>query len=312
MAAEEDRSALQLRLAQLYEHSFRDQVSAIGMLRQVLNADPDNEVASAELDRLFEATGAWDDLVVLLLSKVGHASDEEQRSLLGRIAEVHDAKRGEADAAIQIYERINSDLGADESSLRALAGLYERRESWTKVADTLERLSGRLDGPAAIDLSHRVADLWEQRVGDTEQAGRAIRGAYERFPQDAATRDRLKKYYQAEGDYRALAEVMDAELQGATSDDDCLTLLRTISDVYRDQLDDPGLAASYLECRPSTGCGPDLATHHRELRPPAQQGACRALPSARPGSWSHRRRGRCARRLRRSFQDRPHQRGHPT
>ena len=247
LAADEDRTALQLRLAKLYEHSFRDEAAAIDMFRQVLNASPDNEVANADLDRLFEATGAWDELIVLLLSRVGHASDDVQRGLLERIAEVHDTQRGDADAAIQIYERINSDLGADERSLRALGGLYERKESWTKVADTLERLSGRLDGPAAIELSHRVADLWEQQVGDSEQAGRALRGAYERFPQDVATRERLKAYHQAEGEYRAMAEVLDAELQGAATDGDRLALLRTISDVYREQLDDPGMAASYLE-----------------------------------------------------------------
>ncbi|MBW1762458.1 MAG: tetratricopeptide repeat protein, partial [Deltaproteobacteria bacterium] len=164
LAADEDRTTLQLRLAQLYEHSFRDQAAAIDMFRRVLNAEPDNVVANADLDRLFEATGAWDDLIVLTLSKVGHASDEAQRGLLERIAEVHDTKRGDTDGAIRIYERINSDLGADERSLRALAGLYERNESWTKVADTLERLSSRLEGPAAIDVVHRVADLWEQQV----------------------------------------------------------------------------------------------------------------------------------------------------
>jgi tetratricopeptide (TPR) repeat protein len=246
-AADEDRAALQLRLAQLYEHSFRDQAAAIDMFRRVLNADPDNTVANAELDRLFEATGAWGDLIVLLLSRVGHASDDAQRGLLERVAEVYDTERGDADAAIQIYERINSDLGADERSLRALAGLYERKESWTKVADALERLSGRLDGQEAIDLSHRVADLWEQQLGDSEQAGRALRGAYERFPQDAPTRDRLKAYYETEGNHQAMVEVLDAELRAAASDGDRMPLLRAISNVYRDELDDPGMAASYLE-----------------------------------------------------------------
>jgi tetratricopeptide (TPR) repeat protein len=246
-APDEERTALQVRLAQLYEHSFRDQAAAIDMFRQVLNADPDNEVASADLERLFEATDAWDDLVALLLSKVGSAANEAQRGLLERVAEVHDTKRGDADAAIQICERINSDLGADDRSLRTLARLYERKGSWTKVADSLERLAGRLAGQEAIDLSHRVADLWEQQVGDTEQAGRALRAAYERFPKDSATRERLKAYYEAGGDYRALAEVLDAELQLAVSDADRVALLRTVSDVYRDQLDDPGTAASYLE-----------------------------------------------------------------
>ena len=246
-ASDEDRTAMQLRLAQLYEHSFRDQSAAIDMFRKVLLADPDNEVANADLDRLFEATGAWDDLIALLLSRVGQASDEAQRGLLERVADVHVKELNDEDAAIKIYERINSDLGADEKSLRALAGLYERKGSWTRVADALERLVGRLDGEAAIELSHRVADLWEQQVGDAEQAGRALRSAYERFPQDVETRERLKAHYEARADYQAMVEVMDAELQAASSDAERLTLLRAISDLYRDQLDSPGQAASYLE-----------------------------------------------------------------
>jgi tetratricopeptide (TPR) repeat protein len=246
-AAGDERTSLQLRLAQLYEHSFRDQTAAIEMFRRVLDADPGNEIANADLERLYEATAAWDDLVALLLSKVGDASDEAQRALLGRVAEVHDRNRGDVDAAIQVYERINSDLGPDDDLLRALAALYERNASWTKLTDALERLSARLGGQEAIDLSHRVADLWERQIGDAAQAGRALRAAYERFPQDTVTRERLKAYYEAAADYRAMAEVLDAELQAAASDGERAVLLRTISDLYREKLDDPGMAASYLE-----------------------------------------------------------------
>jgi tetratricopeptide (TPR) repeat protein len=245
--SDEERTALQLRLAELYENSFRDQGAAMDMFQQVLRADPGNTVAERELERLFEAIGAWDDLVVMLLSKVGHASDEVQRVLLERIAEIEDSKRGNADAAIAMYERINSDLGADERSLRALAALYERRESWTKVADTLERLMGRLDGQPAIELAQRVADLWERQVGDAQQAGRALRVAYERFPNDAAIRARLERYYDSVGDHRALAEVLDAELAAAATDAERKALLQRISDIYRERLGDPAMAARYLE-----------------------------------------------------------------
>ena len=242
-----DRTERQLRLAQLYEHSFRDQDAAISMFRQVLDADPDHAGAQRDLERLFEATRAWDDLVALILSKVGEAPDEAQRGLLERVAEIHDAERDDPDSAIRVYERINSDLGPDERTLRALGGLYERNESWTKVADVLERLAARIEGQEAVELCHRVVDLYEQQVGDAEQAGRSLRGAYERFPSDQATRERLKAYYEGRGDYHALADVLDAELDDASSDAERVALLRTISDVYRDQLDDPGTAAGYLE-----------------------------------------------------------------
>ena len=92
-----------------------------------------------------------------------------------------------------------------------------------------------------------MADLWAERIGDVEQAGRALQVAYERFPTDSVTRDRLKRHYESQGDYRALAGILDDELQAAASDQERVALLRLISDVYRDRLDDPGTAATYLE-----------------------------------------------------------------
>ena len=242
-----ERAGLQLRLARLYEDSFRDQTAAIAMLREVVRSDPTHEAALNDLERLFEAAGAWDELVASLLSRVENATEEEQRNLLERIAEIHEDKRHDPESAIQTYERIHAEISANERSLRGLASLYERSESWTKVADTLELLAARLDGQSAVELCHRVADLWAERIGDREQSGRTLRAAYERFPSDRATRERLKAHYESEGDYRALAGVLDDELQAGVSDQERVALLRSISDVYRDRLDDPGTAATYLE-----------------------------------------------------------------
>jgi tetratricopeptide (TPR) repeat protein len=246
-ASDENRTALQLRLAQLYEHSFRDQSGAIAMFRQVLKANPDNEIANADLERLFEATGAWHDLVALLSFRASRESDQARRALLERAARVHESELGDADAAISIYGRIDSELGADEQSLRAMARLFERREKWPEMADALERLAAQLEGQDALDLLHRAAGVWQERAGDVEQVGRVLRRAYERFPNDGATRERIKEHYASRGDYRALAEVLDAELQSAASDDERVVLLRTLSNVYRDRLEDPKMAASYLE-----------------------------------------------------------------
>ncbi len=242
-----DRTEVQLRLAQLYERSFRDDAAAIDMFRRVLDAEPDNELAQKDLERLYEAAGAWDELVALILSRVGEAAEEARRGLLERAADVHHRHRGDADAAVRIYERINAELGPDERTLRALAELYEQGQSWTKAADVLERLAARLDGKEAVELLHRVVDLYQQKVGDQDQAARALLGAYERFSEDESTRDRLKAHYEALGDYAALARVLDAQLESAASDAERLVLLRTISNVYRDRLGDPGTAAAYLE-----------------------------------------------------------------
>ena len=182
-----DRTDLQLRLAQLYEHSFRDEGAAIGVLRQVLDVDPENTAAQRDLERLFEATGAWDELVALLLSKVGDTPEEAQRACSNGSPTC--TNRNATTSMLQFAStHASTPISVPTSARFALSRrLYERKASWTKVADVLERLAARLDAPEAIELCHRVVDLYEQEVGDAEQAGRALRGAYERFPTDQTT-----------------------------------------------------------------------------------------------------------------------------
>ncbi len=243
----EARIELQLRLAKLYEDSFRDSETAIAVLREVLREEPMHPRALDHLERLFELDASWDELVALLLSRVGDAEESEQRALLERVASLHHEKRDDAAAAIQVYLRIQSDLGQDEASLRALATLYEQEQSWTMLADVVERLAGHLDGAEAIALHHRAADLWTDPLDDPQRAARALQVAYQRFPADAATRTRLKAHCEAEGSYAELAQILEDELRVATDDAERLTLLRAISELCRDRLQDPGKAAGYLE-----------------------------------------------------------------
>ncbi len=242
-----DLATIRLRLAQLYEHSFRDLQAAIEMLQQVLDAEPGHEEAGEDLDRLFEATGAWDDLIALLDSRASSATEQTKRQLLERMGEVHQAKRNDSQAAVETYERIHAELGPDQRSLAALAALYEKQQRWPEAADVLQELAGRLDGDDAVDMLHRIADVWEQRVDDMDKAQEALRQAYERFPGDARITKRLKAYLEARGDYRTLAEVLDGEVEKATSDEEKAVLLRLLSDLHRDQLGDSATAASYLE-----------------------------------------------------------------
>jgi len=247
LVSEEERIALQLRLARLYERAFRDRTAAIAMLREILRADSAHAEALADLERLFEAGGAWDELVGLLVERAETAEGADKLALLTRIGTLHDEKRQDRGAAIEVYERVQSELGPDEASLRALVGLYEREARWPEMGAALEGLSDLVDEPTAVELAHRAADLWAERVGDVERAGAVLRKVHERFPDDAATRERLKDLYESQGDFTALARLLDDELSRTSADPDRVALLRQISSLYQERLDDPKMAAKYLE-----------------------------------------------------------------
>ncbi len=247
LASEAERTQIQLRLAKLYELAFRDEGAAIAMLREVLAVDERQAEANDSLERMLELTEAWDELIALIGSRVDEADPDVRRQRLTRIAELYERKQNDVEAAVRTYERIGEEQGADESSLSALVGLYGKMENWPQEARTLEALAQMREGKVAIDLLHRAADIWEQRASDREQLSRLLQMAYERFPEDSRTVERLKKHLEAQGDYSGLASVLADELAGPVANGERLALLRTISDLYRDKLQDPGAAAHYLE-----------------------------------------------------------------
>lgn len=245
--SEEEKPALQLRLASLYEKSFRDQAAAIAMLREILRDHPTHTAATSELERLFEAGELWDDLIGLLERKAAEADDAERRALRERVASLHADQRGDTETAIETYRVLHEEDGPTAGSLEVLATLHERERAWVPLAETLEALATELDGPRAVETLHRVADLLTEKVQDEERAGAVLQSAYARFPTDPETRTRLKAHLEGKEDYQGLAKVLDDELQGLTDEVARVALLRTLSDVHRDRLDDPATAAAYLE-----------------------------------------------------------------
>ena len=246
LVSDEARAPLQLRLASLYEKSFRDHAAAIAMLREVLRDQPSHADAIHELDRLFETRERWDDLVALLESQLDEADDTTRRTLRERIAKIHAHERNDAATAIETYVRLHEDQGPTVASLEALAALYEREGLRELLIDTLDALAEELDGARAIETLHRVADLADA-IGDEDRKDRVLQNAYDRFPTDADTRTRLKAHLEAKADYHALVAVLDDELKTVTAEPERISLLRTISDVHRERLQDPATAATYLE-----------------------------------------------------------------
>ncbi|MEM7434981.1 MAG: tetratricopeptide repeat protein [Myxococcota bacterium] len=247
LVSEQDQAGLQLRLASLYEGAFGDYAAAIAMLREVVRDHPGHAKAVPELDRLFAARGQWDDLVASLETQATDADETTRRRLEERMAEIHADQRNDTDSAIATYERIHDALGPTAGSLEALSALHERQGNAGATAETLETLAEHLDGEAAVSVLHRAAGLWSDRVGDADRAGQCLERAYSRFPEGNETRGRLKAHLEARHDYQALANVLDDELATVSAEADRVALLRTISDLYREHLEDPSTAASYLE-----------------------------------------------------------------
>ncbi|HRI06204.1 MAG TPA: tetratricopeptide repeat protein [Nannocystaceae bacterium] len=178
-----------LRVARIQENQLGAVEEAINRYRQVRDADPENEEAIANLDRIFTSLERWTDLVDNLRAQI-ESSDDENVTIEHqfRMAQVFQLNIGDLPKAIEVYREIlniNPDhsptLGALElifaegqhqhEIAEILEPLYYAAERWDALVKLAEvKLSVTAEAADRLSVIQNVAEICERRLGDAGQA----------------------------------------------------------------------------------------------------------------------------------------------
>jgi tetratricopeptide (TPR) repeat protein len=260
----EARRELYGRLGELYGAVLDDPQSAIVAWRARLDDDPNDETALVALDRLYERTERFRELVEVLRAREHLAEGAEVRKpLLRRIAKTLGERLADIPEAILAYRTIVDDFGPERESLSALGSLYEAADRWPELADTLEAELELVDAPQdRLTLLARIGQVRRSRLNDIEGALEAYRKALVLEPSHAPTRaaleellsDRgarreaaaiLRPLYEAEAEHARLLRVLDIEAEVNESPGEKLAIYAQAASVAEGPLGDPGKAFEY-------------------------------------------------------------------
>jgi tetratricopeptide (TPR) repeat protein len=259
------RRQLLVRLATLLEETLGDVEGAIATHRERLEHEPTDADAMASLERLYEHTQRWEELVQTLQAHDGVASGEdERREIARRIARLLEEKLGRKDEATRAYEDLIASFGPDRDSVAALARLHELAERWEPLLEVLameqELLAAHGATEERAESRFRAAEVLRGRVGDPERAIEGYAEVLTLVPGHAAAalalealldapevRDRvaaagvLVPLYEGSGAYDKLLRAL--EVQAQTDDPfERLRSLRRAAEVAELGLQDPARA----------------------------------------------------------------------
>lgn len=265
--AGEARLELWARLGELSESTLDDPSAAIQAWSSRLAEDPSNERSLAALERLYERTSAWSQLVDTLRAREQISSDQdERRRLLVKAAETLATRLEDTAGAIRTWETVRDTFGSDRSTLAALATLYEAASQWSDLAAILESgLELTEDTSSKLGLFCRLGDVRRQFLNDLPGALDAYRQALQLDPShppsrlalelllevEEARRDAaniLHPLYESDGDFERLLRVLDIEIETAEDPGDRLLSLESAVRTAVGPLGDPNRAFSYA-CR---------------------------------------------------------------
>jgi tetratricopeptide (TPR) repeat protein len=211
-ASPESAVELALRLAQIFEVQIGEVDSAIARYRIVFDADPGHVQALEALDRLYEATGRWKELVEILEREAEvAASPDDVLNLQYRLGQVYQTRLGEVDRAIGQYRDILAAAPEHTQSMDALEGLfaqgtspmvigeileplYRMQEAWDRLIRVHQvQLKSQGDREERIVMMHRISEIAEERALDAEVAFTWMQRAFMEDPSHDHSGDEVER-----------------------------------------------------------------------------------------------------------------------
>jgi tetratricopeptide (TPR) repeat protein len=278
----DQRQKLLGRLGDLCERELLDNDGAILSWKQRVDENPDDEDALAALDRLYEKTERFRDLVDVMARRRELSTDAElRRSLLVRTTQTLWRKLEAISEAIDAAQTLLAEFGPDGETFRTLEALFQTAERWDELADVYERhIDSAGSDTERLELLAKLGDLKREHLSDVPGALEVYRRALSLDSRHTGSRSALEKLLDSsdaairreaaqivrpilgnEGAHEQLLRVIEIEIETTEDAHERLLGLEAALQVAEGPLGDPARAFAYAER------GIRVAVGHTDLTP---------------------------------------------
>ena len=226
------------KIAQLHETRLEHYDAAFEAYGRALRADPAHELTLGNLERLADATRAWESLARLYDAELQKILDvPRQVDLLLRLARVYEEELGKPDKSIETYRRVLDAESDNVVAIGALDRLFEQGGRWPELADILRkeiRLAQTDEDILAIEF--RLGQVYEIQIKDLPAAIDVYRELLTQEPSHGPTLGALELMF-LDGSYQI---EIGAILEPLYRDGGQWQKLHRIHEVQLGKLNEPG------------------------------------------------------------------------
>lgn len=200
------------KVAEVYEDHLNDLAEATRRYEAVLAVDPANLVALKGLDRVYNRTGKYRELLEVLERQIDVSATPRQKiNLYERIAGLHDEEFLDHEAAAQALEAILAIDPAHDGALSALARHYRALERWEPVCALYEKHAAATADPARrIDLLLARARTLAEQIGSPDRATKTYEQILAIQPAHAGALEAIAQLREMSGDAHAALSAIEA------------------------------------------------------------------------------------------------------
>ena len=247
-------AALRTRMADILRYRLKNVGNAIVELKRVLELQPDNADALAELAEIFGKRGEQRELL-RILEKQADLTDGEQR-----LAKLHDMARiaredlSDESETKRITQLLLTETdGNDDVALEFQEEIHRSHQDWAGVVRILGMRRPLCETPDdEISVLIGMSDLYADELDDVEKAFECLNQALEIDSEHSlATRrivdlfiaseqwDGLVDHFSARGEWSRCCDILMGEAERVEEEDAKVALLQRVSRIAEDELHDP-------------------------------------------------------------------------
>lgn len=219
----EESLAISVEMARVAREEMNSPAKAIDVWKSVLKQDSGNERARRELHELYIEAGKWNALLehykeeITILER--EDSDESRLQQVDFLSKMVDIYRDRLRLDVMVINTYNAILQIDpvnSAAIDALAARYEKSKRWNDLINILQKkvdVVGQGEPSETLPILHRIAELWQKRLGNVNQAIPALERVLEIDAGDVEAIKALKAIYNKRHKWPELLVVLEKEAE---------------------------------------------------------------------------------------------------
>jgi len=255
-----ERRAIWAEMARMAADRLDRGADAARLFKSILAEDPNDGAALDALEKQAERDKDYATVAEVLERRVELAADPQARLVvLQKLGSIYSDRLQDHAGALRVWRRVLDASPGHTKALRilresylamgdydGLADLYGASGDWEGLAEVLSTTADRVAEPEVkVDLSYRVAAIYEAKLSVPERAYRAYERVLAVRPDDRRAAAALVPIYEREEKFARLPALYEVLLAHASDDVEKRALYTKLAEVTGDRLSDKAAAFRY-------------------------------------------------------------------
>jgi golgin subfamily B member 1 len=238
-----------MQLGHMYVTHLEQPMDAAEAYRQAIEINPRNFHALDALEHIHRQEAQWEDAIGVMEQRASVLDDpDEKLQQLLTIAHAWEDQVGVADRGTSAYQRVLELRPMDQYAFKRLEELHRDAERWEELIEMyLARVEATEDSAERVALLRRVAQVYEKRLSDRENAYEALQVAWLEDFGDIEIRNELERVAALTQKWNELLAVANQALQETDDPEAKINICLACGKWYGEALNHPEYAIPYYQ-----------------------------------------------------------------